>query len=177
MRKLLTLLASVALLAAPAVMHADTIMTGQFQIQGMLLDTGSTLVVASGAVVPGTQTGSFTSFLSDSQPIFATNPNISYTSFVPGSDTLFIGSLEAVLESFSETGPGVFSGTVLLSASGFEDATANFVLNASEDKGGLVPYTAVTTIPPSVPEPSTLALLGTGILGLAGVVRSKLFRA
>jgi hypothetical protein len=176
MRKLLTLLASVALLAAPAVMHADTIM-GQYQIQGMLFDTGSTLVVASGALIPGTQTGSFTSLLSNGQSVFATNPVISYTSFVPGSDTLFIGSLEGVLESFSETAPGVFSGTVLLSASGFDDTTANFVLTASEDKGGLVPYTAVTSIPPSVPEPSTLALFGTGILGLAGVVRSKLFRA
>jgi hypothetical protein len=177
MRKLLTLLASVALLAAPAAMHADTIMTGQFQTQGMLFDTGSTLLLASGAVIPGSQTGSFTSLLLDSQPVFATNPNISYTAFVPGSDTLFIGSLEGVLESFSETASGVFSGTVLLSAPGFDNTTANFVLTASEDKGGLIPYTSVTTIPPSVPEPSTLALFGTGILGLAGVVRTKLFRA
>jgi PEP-CTERM motif len=176
MRKLLTLLASVTLLAAPAVMHADTI-TGQFQTQGMLLDTGSTLVLASGAVSPGTQTGSFISLLGDGQAIFATNPVISYTSFVPGSDTLIAPSLEGVIESFSETAPGVFSGIILLSASGFDDTTANFVLTASEDKGGVVPYTSITTIPPSVPEPSTLALLGTGILGLAGVVRSKLFRA
>jgi hypothetical protein len=176
MRKLLTLLASVALLAAPAVMHADTI-TGQYEIQGMLFDTGSSLLLASGSVTPGSQMGSFTSLLPNSQPVFATNTNLSYTAFVPGSETLFVGSLEGVLESFSETAPGVFSGSVLLSAPGFDNTTANFVLTASEDKGGLVPYEATTSIPPSVPEPSTLALFGTGILGLAGVVRSKLFRA
>lgn len=177
MRKLFTLLAAVALLAAPAIMHADTIMTGQFETLGLVTDTGTSLVFSSGVAGSGTQTGSFISLIGDGEGVFATNPTISYTSYVPDSDTLYIGSLVADLQSFSQTAPGVFSGTFLLSAPGFDDATANLVLTVSEDKGGAAPYTSVATIPPSVPEPSTLALLGTGILGLAGVVRSKLLRA
>jgi hypothetical protein len=173
---LLTLLASVALLAVPAIGHADTIMTGQFETQGMLTDNGSSLFFLSGSAGIGTQTGSFISLVGDGTNISVSNQLLSYTSYVPNSEVITINSLIADLESFTQTAPGVFSGTLLLSAPGYDDATANLVLTVSEDKGGSDPYSVVATIPPSVPEPSTLALLGTGILGLAGVVRSKLLR-
>ena len=176
MRKFLTVLASCAILAAPAAMHADTMMTGQFSIQGTLTDTGTSLLISSAVIESGTQTGSFATLLSDGEGVFGTSPSISYTSYMSGDEMLFVGPLTADLESFTKTGTGVFAGTVLLSAAGFDNTTANFVLTTTEDKGGSDEYTAVTTIPSSVPEPSTLALLGTGILGLASMVRSKLLQ-
>jgi hypothetical protein len=164
------------MLAAPVAMHADTMMSGQFTIQGMLTDTGTSLLISSAVTGTGTQTGSFATLLNDGQGVFGTSPSISYTSYMSGDEMLFVGPLTADLESFTETSSGVFAGTVLLSSAGFDDTTANFVLTTTEDKGGSSEYTAVTTIPSSVPEPSTLALFGTGILGLASVVRSKLLR-
>src|ERR1700722_10276229 len=69
MRKLLTLLASCALLVAPAAMHADTIMTGQFSIQGTLTDTGTSLFIPAAETGLLTQTGSFATLLSDNEGV------------------------------------------------------------------------------------------------------------
>ncbi len=52
---------------------------------------------------------------------------------------------------------------------------------ASENSVGTIPSEAFTilgtccTAPPSTPEPSSIILLGSGLLGLAGVLRRKLF--
>ena len=52
--------------------------------------------------------------------------------------------------------------------------------SASENSVGTIPSEAFTilagtTPPPTVPEPGTILLLGSGVLGIAGVLRRKLF--
>jgi len=175
MRRLLTLLALVAMLAAPTAMHADTILNGQFSIQGTLINTGTTLNFAQVGTGFGTQTGSFATLLSDNQGVTGA-PVLTYSPFyIPGSEVLTTGSLTVDLETFVETAAGVFSGTAVLSAPGFLDTNATFSLTAPMDKGPVMfSATVATPATPAVPEPATFALLGTGILGLAGAVRRKL---
>jgi len=179
MRKLLTLIASAAMLTAPA-MHADSLMTGQFTIQGTLIDSGTTLDFITASTGSGTQTGSFATLLSDNEAITGATTLTYSPTYTPDSEVLTIGSLTADLQTFAETSPGsgVFDGTALLSASGFLDTDANVSLTEEQDKGTVMFSAIVTAAPaPSVPEPSTFAPYGTGILGLAAVMRWKFFHA
>jgi hypothetical protein len=175
-------LASLALLAvlllAPIALHADTLMTGQFVITGTVQNVGTTLMFdpANLFTGTGTQTGTFATLLGDHQGFNGGTPNITYNPYTPDSAFFFIGPLTVTLDTLNETTVGStldFSGIANLAATGFLDTLANYSFNIPAS--GITTFTATAIVPtaPSVPEPSTISLLGTGALGLAGFAARK----
>ena len=185
----LTLVAALAL--APISLHADSIMTGQFSIDGTVTNTvtgGITELVFDGPTLKtgtGTQTGSFSSLLTDGESFSAGSSMIvPYNPYVPNSAFFTIGSLSVIVESLMEdteiiNGQTVlgFSGMANLSAAGFSDTQAIFTFSTQDSGPVTFSATAIADAPPAVPEPSSLALFGTGAFGIAGVLSRKLRRA
>ena len=170
----LTLVA--ALLLAPIALHADT-MTGQFVITGTVQNVGTILMFEPGtlALGTGTQTGTFATLL-NGQGFTGGTVNIAYNPYIPDSAFFFIGPLTVTLYSLNETTVGStldFSGVATLAAAGFTNTLANYSFNTPAS--GISTFTATAIVPtaPSVPEPSTISLLGTGALGLAGFATKK----
>jgi PEP-CTERM motif len=173
---LLTLVA--AFILAPSALHADTLMTGQFVIVGTVQNVGTTLEFDPATLMTGTgtQTGTFATILTDGLGFAGGTANIPYNPYVPDSATFFLGPLTIALDSLNETTVGStlnFAGVTTLSATGFINTLAN--LTFSVPASGPSPLTATFAVPPvpSVPEPSSLALFGSGALGLAALAASK----
>jgi hypothetical protein len=167
-----------ATLLAPIALHADTLMTGQFVITGTVTNVGTTLMFDPTTLRTGigTQTGSFTTLLNDNEGFSGGTQNITYNPYTPDSAFFTIGELTIVLDTLNETTVGStlnFSGVANLAAAGFLDTLANYSFSTAAS--GPSTFTATTIVPtaPSVPEPSSLALFGTGALGLAGFAATK----
>ena len=178
MSKLLSLLPLAAVLTASTVMHADTL-NGKFSVYGDLTDTGTSLnfLDASTSAASQTFTGSFATLLTPGETVNASNATLNYSPFVAGSEVFTIGALTVTLESFAANAAGMFNGTALLSAAGYDDTMANIQLT-TQTFSGPVSFSATTLANTAqAPEPSTLALFGTGGLGLAGLIRRRFVRA
>lgn len=172
----LTLVA--AFILAPIALHADTLMTGQFVVVGTVQNVGTTLEFDAATLMTGTgtQTGTFATILTDGLGFAGGPSNIPYNPYAPESAVFFLGPLTITLDSLTETTVGStlnFSGVTTLAATGFINTLAN--LSFSTAASGPNSFTATFAVPPvpSVPEPSSLALFGSGALGLAGFAAKK----
>lgn len=184
MRKILSSLAVMAaLVAAPSLLHATPI-TGQFSITGAsVTDNGSSLTFVPDSIAVGatnTITGSFNTLLTAGEAGTITQ-TINYNPYTAGSGIITLTNIDGTLVTYTlatltETtsgGFGLFTGTGILStnAAGYDNTEATLLF--STQGNGTVTFSATTNASP-VPEPSTLALLGTGLIGLAGVVKRRL---
>jgi hypothetical protein len=175
-------LTALAAFAVSLAAHADTTYT-IVQAQSYYGDTSGT-VTGTGLSLTGfdvmTSDGGSTYTFDSSQGATGSIADTGYTTF-DGTEAYVITLTDPLFDQFMVAVTGDF--TSGLTAVGGQDAysgsndVGTFFSAVTQNAQALsVVNDAVTFVPASsaTPEPSSLALLGTGILGIAGLVRKRL---